>query len=510
MAGYRVGGEDTMQTKTKGSAGKVLFLEPRSPDLHIFSVYPLPRLGPVILATMLREAGIDADVIVEELSEIRPGDIEGASIIGITTTTSTAPRAYAWADEARRLGKTVVMGGPHVTFLPREALDHADWVVVGEAESIAVELFERLLSGRSVSDLPGVVGPDSGEEAMERRAPRVEDLDLLPIPDLGLVRGMDVLSGPNRKKVIPVQASRGCPYKCNFCSVTPIFGRKFRYRGLDHLMEELVRYDTKRHHVFFYDDNLAADRRWFRRFLKRIIAEGTRFRWSAQVRIEVARDRELLELMRRAGCETLFVGVESFNVETLKSMNKRQTPEEIRAAMKRFKEYGIGIHGMFILGSDTDTPGSIRKTVDFAIEAGFVSTQFLILVPLPGTTVFEDLKSSGRIRFGDFSLYDGHHVTFQPAHMTMEELQALQVEAHARFYGVGRMLGFLLAGRIEDAMIFLYARRLNKRWKRRNRVFRDLIRLMSRSNGMIRSAAFEHPSRRLSAWPIPQGTTLTL
>ena len=489
---------------------KVLFLEPRSPDCHIFSIYPLPRLGPVILATMLREAGMEAEVLVEELAEVSSDALREASVVGITTTTSTAPRAYAWADESRRLGKTVVMGGPHVTFRPREALEHADYLVLGEAESIAVALFRRLLAGDSVKDLAGVVGRDSSDLDMESRAPVIQDLDTLPVPDHGLVRGMAVKSGPRKKKVIPVQASRGCPYSCTFCSVSRMFGKIFRYRSVDHLMGELRRYDSKHNHIFFYDDNLAADRRWFRRFLKRLVAEKTRFQWSAQVRIDVSRDPELLDLMSRTRCEPLFVGVESLNPRTLQSMNKKQPAQDIESAMERFREHGLGVHGMFVLGLDSDTPESIRQTVDFAIRAGFRSAQFLILAPLPGTPVWDELSSKGRIRFGDFSLYDGHHVTFQPARMSMEELQELQLEAHDRFYGIQRILARLLTGRIEDLAIFWYARRLNGRWKRRNRVYRDLLHLMNESDGMIQSVRFVHPSARLTAWPIPFGTSLQL
>lgn len=499
-----------MKNETTDSQPKVLFLEPRSPDCHIFSVYPLPRLGPVILATMLREAGIDAEVIVEEMMELPPDLLEEATVVGITTTTSTAPRAYAWADECRRQGKTVVMGGPHVTFMPREALEHADYVVLGEAENVVVELFQRLLAGRSVEDLEGVVGGDSEESEFQSRVSPVLDLDSLPMPDLGLVKGMDVTSGPRRKRVVPVQASRGCPYHCSFCSVTPMFGRRFRYRSLDHLMKELNRYDSRQHHVFFYDDNLAADRSWFRRFLKRLASEKTRFQWSAQVRIDVARDPELLELMSRTRCETLFIGVESFDPETLKSMNKKQTPSQIEEAMEQFRAHGLGVHGMFVLGSDTDTPESIRRTVDFAIGAGFSSAQFLILTPFPGTPVWDDLQARGKMRFGDFSLYDGHHVTFEPARMTMEKLQELQLEAHDRFYGFGRILARLFTGRIEDLAIFVYAKKLNATWKGRNRVFVDLLRLMSRSDGMIESVRYVHPSRRLTAWPISYRTTLQL
>jgi radical SAM superfamily enzyme YgiQ (UPF0313 family) len=382
-----------------------------------------------------------------------------------------------------------------VTFAPQEALEHADCVVMGEAESVVVELFRRLACGESVEGIPGVVTPLS---VSTERAPQPASLDDLPIPDLRLVRGWDIKRRVLRFSIAPVEASRGCPHDCSFCSVTGMFGRRFRFRSVGHVMEELRMHYERKRSVFFYDDNLAANTRWFTELLERIASELPGFTWSAQVRIEVARDAALLSLMKRAGCLTVFVGIESVNPATLDAMNKHQSADDIREGMAQFRHHKIRVHGMFVLGMDTDTPASIRSTVSWATHAGVSSAQFLILTPFPGTRVYRELEEQGRILFTDWSLYDGHHVTFQPGRMSPSELQTLQLEAHDSFYSRRRAFSRVLACNVQTAAIFLYARGLQRTWRRRNRVFRDLLALMQRSDGMIRRVQFEHPARRVN------------
>ncbi len=486
-----------MSSKPNTQSPRVVFIEPRSPDSHIFSIYPLPRLGSILPGTILEKHGFQVDVLVEEIHPIDIHAIQEADIVAISTTTSTAPRAYAYAALARELGKPVVLGGPHVTFMADEAIHHADCVVLGEAEHIVLELFRRLANSEPVDDLPGVVTAGNLSSAMNQQTPRVQCLDDLPIPNLNLIRGFNLKDRIFRKVVVPVQASRGCPHDCCFCSVTGMFGRRFRFRSVDHVIEELLEHDARGVSVFFYDDNLAANRKWFLELLEQMARAGTRFKWSAQVRIEVARDRELLGLMRRTGCTTLFIGLESINPETLAAMNKHQTREDIFEAMSRFREYRLPVHGMFILGMDTDTPESIRTTVSWALRGGVRSAQFLILTPFPGTRIYQELRDQGRMLFDDWSLYDGHHVTFQPANMSPAELQLLQLEAHDRFYSRFRTAQRLATCKLETAGIFLYARRLQRKWRRTNQVFEDLLALMARSHGMIRNVKIEHPARRL-------------
>lgn len=480
-----------MKNRADSDRIRVRFIEPGAPGSHIFSVYPLPRLGTVLLATLLRDAGMDAQVLVEDVAPITPHALDDVDVVGISTTTSTAPRAYAYADRLRERGIPVVMGGPHVSFLPEEALAHADVVVLGEAEGNAAELFRRIAAREPLDDLPGAAVPYGPIPDM---APHVVDLDTLPAPDLSLVRGFEANRGLMGQTIIPVQATRGCPWDCSFCSVTGMFGRKFRWRSVDHVMEELIPHDRPDRQVFFYDDNLAANPTWMEDLCRRLIKRGPRFTWSAQMRLDAAKDPALLRQMRRAGCNRVFVGIESVDPAALEALDKRQTPEGIARGVAAFRDAAISVHGMFILGTEYDTQASVRRTMDWARASGLATAQFLILTPFPGTRTWDDLAAQDRILFDDWSLYDGHHVTFRPQRMSPAALQNLQLEAHRKFYGAGPILRNALGGNMEDAAIGLYARNLNRRWARDNRCYTDLLSLMDRSKGMIRSAQISHPA----------------
>ncbi len=463
---------------------KIIFIEPKSPNLHIFSRFGLPRLGSVLLATIAEQNGHDATVYVEELSDIDWEDVHSADLVGISTITSTAPRAYAMADKVRESGGRVVIGGPHPTYLPEEAARHADFVLTREAEYTFPELLEHLDGKRPVETVHNLVrlvgetivrGPEDG---------RVVDITGNPHPDFGLVHGFHDSCGIGGKRIVPVQLSRGCPFDCSFCSVTGMFGRTMRYRGTDDVMSELLQYNQRDVHIFFYDDNFAANPRRAKELLRAMKAAGTRFIWSTQLRIDAARDRELMGLMRDTNCEIVYIGIESVSSAGLEQIDKRQTVEELGRGLRVFRDHGVSVHGMFILGLDTDTPKTARETVRFARSAGLSSLQALILTPLPGSRTFDEMEREGRILFRDWSLYDAHHVVFRHPTMSPEQLQKAQMKAHARFYSQGRVLGSLLRGRFDIAGISLYARNLNRRWKGRNALYLKALKLLKQSRDL--------------------------
>ncbi|MCK7480220.1 MAG: B12-binding domain-containing radical SAM protein [Candidatus Moduliflexus flocculans] len=256
---------------------KMVFIEPRAPNLHIFSAFPLPRLGALILGTMMKERGWDVEVYVEDLRRIDYDAVAGADLVGISTITSTAPRAYAIADKARAMGRTVLMGGPHVTFLAEEALEHADFVFRGEGERPLTAFVEAWESGLDPTGTPNLsFRAADGRIVHNPLLPMERDLDRIPYPDLSLLK-----PDPRRRKFqppIPVQTSRGCPFACSFCSVTGMFGKKYRFRSTENVIEELRRYDRDNNAVFFYDDNFAADRERTKELLEAMIREGFKFR----------------------------------------------------------------------------------------------------------------------------------------------------------------------------------------------------------------------------------------
>jgi radical SAM superfamily enzyme YgiQ (UPF0313 family) len=364
----------------------------------------------------------------------------------------------------RAAGVPVVIGGPHVTFLPEEALDHCDYVFRGEAENSILPLVEAIRTGEGLERVRGLSWRRNGEVVHNEPAGPVCDLDELPDPDFSLLQGRLRLAWSNI--VVPVQTSRGCPHDCSFCSVTKMFGRKMRHRSVERVLGELETLDLRRKHVFFYDDHFAADRKRLRRILEGIIERRMRFGWSAQLRLDVARDEGLVRLMRRAGCKTVYVGVESINPDTLKSYNKGQTVSDIEYGIKVFHRHGIRIHGMFVLGADTDTVETVRATTEFACRTRLETVQFLILTPLPGTPCFTELQEQGRLGITDYSFYDAHHVVFEPKKMSPYELQREVVRAFSRFYSWPRIVGEMLRLRFFDALLKLYARRLVLRLNR--------------------------------------------
>ena len=460
---------------------KIVFIEPQAPNLHIFSQFPLPRLGSLILGTMMKERGWDVELFVEELRQIDYAVLAAADLVGISTITSTAPRAYAIADRVRAMGIPVLMGGPHVTFLADEALTHADYVVRGEGEWALSEFVDAWESGRGYADVSNLSYLEDGVPVHNPIRPAEGNLDRNPYPDLALLK-----PDPGRGRAIrtiPIQTSRGCPFDCSFCSVTGMFGKAYRFRSTENIIAELRRYDDKRNSIFFYDDNFAANRAHTKELLLAMIREKFKFTWTTQVRADVARDLELVRLMKKAGCHTVYVGFESVNPGSLADMKKRQTVAEIDRSVKVLRRNGIKIHGMFVLGFDQDDWASIKRTVKFATKARLATTQFLILTPLPGSEFYEKMCTEKRIAFRDWSLYDAHHVVFRPVKLTPIDLQKAQMFCHRKFYSFKQTIRKVLHREWLSIAVAHYARKLNRTWKKRNRTFLRVVDLLRPRKG---------------------------
>jgi anaerobic magnesium-protoporphyrin IX monomethyl ester cyclase len=456
---------------------KIIFIEPKAPNLHIYSQFVMPRLGSYILGALMKQQGWDVDIIFEEAQKIDFDRIKAADLVGISTITSTAPRAYAIADRIREMGVPVILGGPHVTFLKEEALRHADFVIRGEGERPLKAFIQAWEKGEEFDSVPNLSYKINGKMVHNPIDKFVQDLDEIPFPDL------PALKNPNRRiaghTTIPVQTSRGCPYDCSFCSVTGMFGRQYRFRSTQNIIEELRRYDDRKNFIFFYDDNFAAHRKRTKALLESMIKEKFRFKWSTQVRADVAKDEELVRLMKKAGCHTLYIGFESVNPGSLEEMKKKQTVKEMHEAIRVIQRHGINIHGMFVYGFDEDDWQTVKKTVKFARKSRLTSTQFLILTPLPGSETFNKMKTEKRIVFDDWALYDAHHVVFRPKKLTLTMLQKAQMFSHRKFYSWVEMMKKLCRLRWIDLGLAHYARQLNRAWSRKNRTFLKVLDLLT-------------------------------
>jgi anaerobic magnesium-protoporphyrin IX monomethyl ester cyclase len=415
---------------------KIRLVEPPSPSLHMWSYALYPRLGLPLIGAALKSAGHDVRIYSSKLAPIDEGDLAAADLVGISATTSTAPAAYAMAAALRERGVPVVVGGSHVTFMADEALEYADFVARGEGgEELTLELVDALQGRRELETIAGLSFTRDGRPVHNAARERCANLDDLPVPDLSLIVGHE------RLKTTPIMTSWGCPFACTFCSVTAMFGRSYRWRSPESVIAELR---AKRpHNVFFYDDNLAADKRRLKTLLRMMIDEDLMVPWQAQVRTDVARDPELLELMARSGCHRLALGFESIDQATLDRFEKSQSVADITQAIDALHRYGIQCHGMFVLGADTDTPATTRRTVEFARSHHIDTVMLNILTPAPGTRQFADLDAEGRIFTKRWELYDGLHVVFTPQQMTPHELQNGVLRAYRRFYSTRQLLAFV-------------------------------------------------------------------
>jgi radical SAM superfamily enzyme YgiQ (UPF0313 family) len=461
---------------------QMLFIEPTAVQVHIFSQFTLPRLGTFILAGLVnRRSSWSARVFIEGQQRF---DLDAwiaqsgrPEVVGISTITATAKRGFAIADQCRSRGIPVILGGPHVTFLPDEALAHAELVVRGEGETAMDALLDLWSEGyvpatdAQYAAVPNLSWKDAaGVLRHNEPAPWIADLDALPVPDFSLADGTaDCVMGG--KRTVVVQTSRGCPFDCSFCSVTGMFGRAFRHRSVAAILKELRPYNTRDHFIFFCDDNFTANRRRARELLEAMIEAGLRFQWSTQVRTDVARDPELVRLMKRAGCHTVFIGFESVNPTSLKEMHKGQDLDDIHNAIRVLHGAGIHIHGMFVFGFEGDTWGTVEATVQFIRQMKLTSVQLLLLTPLPGSQLYRQLVADERILSFDWDLYDTHHVVYRPSGFTPFELQSAQINGHTQLYALAEGLKKLATGRWVSAGLSFYAWKLNRDWQKRNAAY---------------------------------------
>lgn len=394
---------------------RVNLISPRSPVAVVTKREKAIQFSRLSLTTVAALFPADADIriINDSLDEIDFD--EKVDMVGITTITSTAPRAYEIADRFRAKGVPVVMGGIHPTALPQEASLHADAIVLGEAEAT----MHRLLSDFRNGKLQKFYLSD------ERPS-----LQNLPLPRKELLFGNKFY-----REMDVVQTTRGCPFGCDFCSVSDFFGRTYRTRPIPDIIKE-VKLLKNRALIFFVDDNIAGRPDYARELFKALIP--LKVRWFSQASIIIAKDRGLLRLAARSGCKGLFIGFESLSEAGLKQVGKNVNRiNDYNEGIKIIHDSGIGIIGAFIFGFDSDNKGVFEETVEFIERSRIELASFSILTPLPGTRLYKKFDEQGRIFERDWSKYTCGEVVFKPALLTVDELQNgyYRARKHISSYG---------------------------------------------------------------------------
>ena len=325
-----------------------------------------------------------------------------AEVIAISFFSGFAIAAYNLAAEFRKRGKTVVAGGPHVTYCQQEALAYFDAIVTGEAENVWLNLLGDIVHGRLKRIYTGTPCDMTG----------------LPTPRYDLLPARFFI-----KKVI--QATRGCPFSCSFCTV-PSLNPGFRLRPVKDVIRDAsydhFRYWWQRKIVWFWDDNLTIKRPYIRELLQEMIP--LKKWWLTQASMDIAKDPQLLDLMKASGCIGVFLGIESFGVDSLADANKKQNKiAHYREAVKEIRKRGIAVMAGFIAGFDHDDEGSIIRMADQLMEMGIDVPFLSIMTPFRGTPIFTKLNQEGRIiQERNWSFYNGYNVAFKPKKMSETEL----------------------------------------------------------------------------------------
>lgn len=354
--------------------------------------------------------------------------------VGITAMTSTVPSAYNVAKATKEFDSDtkVIMGGIHPTFMPKRTLKECsavDVVVRGEGE----ETIRELARGQDWANVKGITYREGDEIVENEERGLIEDLDDLPFPAYDLVP-------MNRYKVggvkySTIMSSRGCPFNCIFCSSSRIFGREWRGKSPERVLEQLklLAHDFDVHEVEFLDDTFTLNRVRAERICDLITGEGLNISWSCSSRVDTI-DKSLAEKLKEAGCHTVYLGIESGVQKVLDTLKKGITIEQVENAVKAVRDAGMNTVGSFILGIPSETRKQMEKTVDFAKELDLTLAQFTIFTPYPGTEAWGMAEEKNLLLTRDWSKYSTLDPVIKHPEMKSEELKNFLRKAYISFY----------------------------------------------------------------------------
>lgn len=397
---------------------KLLLINPVNPHRIGLTVHVSSRFPPLGLGIVAALTPDDWEIeIIDENFE--PFCYRKADLVGLTAFTSAATRAYKIAGLYKEKGIPTVLGGIHASTQPEEALQYVDCVILGEAESV----WSSVISDFEAGTMKRVYQGDQ------------QDLREMPHPRRDLFHPGYMFGS--------IQTARGCPMDCEFCSVTSFNGRVYRQRPVEDVLDELETIPQEK--VFFVDDNIigygkeAAERAVA--LFKGMINRGIKKDWFCQASMNFGSNQEVLTYAAQSGCRIVFLGVEAENVDALQEVNKNvnvKLHDTYEETFYRINSHGIAVLGSFIYGMDSDTPETLDRRTDYILKSAVDVMQVTYLTPLPGTRLFDRLKTEGRLLYTDFPAdwdhYDMTEVTHQPLSMTPQELTDTMTNSVNRLY----------------------------------------------------------------------------
>ena len=360
------------------------------------------RYQPLTLTTLAAlippELNVELQLFDEGVAPI-PEQLD-VDLVGMTVITGTAPRSYELAAAFRAQGITVVLGGPHVTLVPDEAAQHADAICVGYAEDSWPELLRDFAAGQ-----------------LQPRYLQQPNFSL-DRPDMPFAK-RELFDKRNFLTQAVFEATRSCGHDCEFCVAPSAWGRKQFQKPVGWVVDDIRQQGDKK--IIFIDLNLISDKTYAKELFTALVP--LKIQWLGLSTVLLAHDRELMELAAASGCKGLLLGLETINHGSLKDAGKVfNRSVDYKQVITDLHRLGISIQGCFVFGLDHDTPDVFDHTVDFALDAGIDLPRFAVVTPFPGTPLHHRLDAEGRILTKDWELYDGQHVVFEPAGMTVQEL----------------------------------------------------------------------------------------
>ena len=355
----------------------------------------------------------ETELIYEVIEDV-PFDTD-ADLIGVSTMGHGVIRSIDIAKEYRRRGKTVILGGYMASIMPEEAVKYCDSLIIGDAELV----WQQMLSDF-----------ENGELKKTYEKPLEGSWYSTPSPRF------DLLEGKNLGDFLPVQAGRGCPNSCSFCSVSCLYRGRYVKRPLPEVIRDIEQIKSLGYKkILLLDDNIFSDRKYLDSLLDTLIKLD--ISWMSQCEITIGKDDELLEKLQKSGCTTLSFGLESISRESLISMDKGwAVPDEYDSLIQNIRNHGIDVSTEMVVGGEGDTLESIRMTKDF-IERNKISVpRFYILTPFPGTRFFDQIKEEGRLVNNDIYSYDGTSAVYRPKNMTPDELTQAYWELYSELFTI--------------------------------------------------------------------------